>query len=119
MAGRIAPGIYVYANGNAYGPGDTPTPEDAAYIRNPACWEGGVLPGGDDPTPDPEQPQPAPEPAPGLVPPPRSGRGSGRDHWAAFAALAGVGVTDQMHRDAIIAACEAAGVIEPEGPDGE
>lgn len=132
MAGKVT--VWVHANGHQYAPGDEPSAEDAKEIRNPACWEGGDLPDEVEPSPDPDGPAPAPvppvvptpaperpgpQPAPGLVPPPRSGRGSGRDHWVAFASLAGVEVTDEMPRDAIVAACEVAGVIEPEDADGE
>ena len=39
--------------------------------------------------------------------PPRSGAGSGRDAWAAYAAAQGVQVDDDMSRDQIIEAVEA------------
>lgn len=42
-------------------------------------------------------------------PPPRSGAGSGRDMWAEYAGRRGVAVTDDMSRDDIAAAVEAAG----------
>jgi predicted component of type VI protein secretion system len=42
--------------------------------------------------------------------PPQSGRGSGRDAWAAYARANGVTVDDEDGRDEIIAACEDAGV---------
>lgn len=48
--------------------------------------------------------QPVDEP-----PPPRSGAGSGRDAWAAYAGRRGVPVTDDMSRDDIAAAVEATG----------
>jgi hypothetical protein len=50
---------------------------------------------------------------PGGVPS-RSGPGSGKDAWAAFADGQGVEVGPAASRDDIIAACEAAGVITPE-----
>ena len=53
-----------------------------------------------------------------LVPPPRSGRGSSEKAWREFADAAHVDVSDAESRDDVIAACEAAGVIEPEGDDG-
>lgn len=46
--------------------------------------------------------------------PPRSGRGSGRDEWAAYAAQHDVTVEDDMSRDDIVAALEAAGVVASE-----
>lgn len=42
--------------------------------------------------------------------PPRTGAGSGRDEWAAYAGDNNVEVTDEMNRDAIIAALDAAGI---------
>lgn len=44
--------------------------------------------------------------------PPRSGKGSGRDAWVAFAADHGVHVDDEDSRDDIIAGLVSAGVIE-------
>lgn len=44
--------------------------------------------------------------------PPRSGKGSGRDAWVAFAADHGVHVDDEDSRDDIIAELVSAGVIE-------
>ncbi|WP_053065479.1 hypothetical protein [Micromonospora sp. RV43] len=53
---------------------------------------------------------------PAQIPAPRrSGRGSGVDAWAAFAATQGVEVEADASRDEIIAACEQAGVIEADG----
>lgn len=46
--------------------------------------------------------------------PPRSGKGSGRDEWAAYAAAHGVDVEDGQSRDDIVAALEAAGVVAAE-----
>ncbi|PSO52511.1 MAG: hypothetical protein BRC31_04650 [Actinobacteria bacterium QS_5_72_10] len=43
-----------------------------------------------------------------LKRPPESGAGSGRESWAAYAAELGVEVTDDMGRDDIIAAVDAA-----------
>lgn len=39
--------------------------------------------------------------------PPRSGAGSGREAWAAYAATHGVEVTESMSRDDLVAAVEA------------
>jgi hypothetical protein len=43
---------------------------------------------------------------PAVDPPPKSGRGSGRQAWADFADYAGVPVDDGMTRDDIVAAVE-------------
>lgn len=52
---------------------------------------------------------PLAEPKPAAAePPPRSGAGSGRDAWAAYAADRQVPVTDDMTRDDIAAAVDAA-----------
>lgn len=59
--------------------------------------------------------EPAPASKPSLPPPPpRAGRGSGLDAWQAFANLAEVTYTADAGRNDIIAACEAAGVIDSE-----
>jgi hypothetical protein len=52
------------------------------------------------------------EPQQSLVEPPRTGTGSGRDSWAAFAEARGVAVSDEDKRDDIIAALAEAGVID-------
>lgn len=44
------------------------------------------------------------------APPPRSGAGSGRDAWAAYALEHDVPVPDDAHREDIITALDAAGV---------
>ena len=51
------------------------------------------------------------EPASGQ-PPARSGPGSGKEAWAVFAAARQVEVPEGSSRDDIIAACEAAGIVE-------
>jgi hypothetical protein len=61
----------------------------------------------------PEEPEPEAEPEPEpeaeeVTEPPRSGAGSGRDAWVAYAGTQGVEVTDDMTRDDIIAAVELA-----------
>jgi hypothetical protein len=52
-------------------------------------------------------------PAMGDGEPPRAGRGSGRDAWAAYAANHGVDVPEDMTRDDIIAELERRGVVTP------
>jgi hypothetical protein len=59
----------------------------------------------------PEEPEPEAEPeaeVEEVTEPPRSGAGSGRDAWVAYAGAQGVEVTDDMTRDDIIAAVELA-----------
>jgi hypothetical protein len=53
-----------------------------------------------------------PQEAPAVFsgPPPRAGKGSGVEPWAAYAASQGVEVEDGAGRDEIVAACEDAGV---------
>lgn len=55
--------------------------------------------------PDDETGQPEPD---GVGEPPRTGRGSGLQAWARYAHAAGVHVSDDMNRDDIIAAVDAA-----------
>lgn len=91
---------YVHVNGVAYGPDDDVPAEVAKRIGDHA-WA------------DVDKPSGAPTPT-GEDAPPRSGRGSGIDAWLAFAEQHGVGTDSDMSRDDVIAACEAAGVVERE-----
>ncbi|MFI8853680.1 hypothetical protein ACIGW3_26290 [Streptomyces sp. NPDC053499] len=93
---------YVHVDGTAYGPGDQVPPEVAGRIGAHA-WEGTDT---------------EPSAATQTEAPPRSGRGSGVDAWRAYAEAYGVAVDDEMSRDDVIAACERAGVIEPEQTEG-
>jgi hypothetical protein len=103
---RLAGNVYV--DGQAYGPNDVVPDDVAARITNPKAWEGGKLPavadgaaastdGGGD-----------------VLAPPRSGAGSAKGAWAAFAEANGVDVPEGASREDIIAACERAQVIESE-----
>jgi len=93
--------------------GDGVPPEVAALIGD-HCWE----PSPDVPQAVDEVSPPSPEEpeekdtegsdTPGPVEPPRAGRGSSRDAWADHAATLEVTVTDDMTRDDIIAAVDAA-----------
>jgi hypothetical protein len=99
-------------------------------ISNPDVWEGELpahLQGEQDPTQPPSQ-QPA---APSVLPPheqtvqgseqsaagegepPRSGKGSGKEAWAAYAASQGVDVAEDASRDDIIAQLAERQLIEP------
>lgn len=92
-------------------PGDTVPDWAAGQLTNPKLYE--------DTGPDAEEAGPGDTGDTGGTqvggdPPPRSGRGSGLEAWGSFAQANGVGVDSDMARDDIIAACEAAGVIERE-----
>jgi len=50
------------------------------------------------------------------TPPPRFGRGSSEAAWRAFAEAAGVELGDITGRDAIVAACQSAGVLNGDRP---
>lgn len=81
-----------------FDPGATVPGWARKQLTNPKLW-------GDE--------QPA-DPAPAEVPvPPVSGPGSGKEAWAAFAADRGVEHDAGASRDDIMAACQAAGVLEP------
>lgn len=95
---------FVHVDGAVYGPDDEVPAEVAARITNPRAWEGGVLPLTDDAGPA------ATSAADGDTPtePPRSGAGSGRDAWVAYAAARGLEVADDASRDQIITAVDKA-----------
>ena len=50
------------------------------------------------------------EDAPPTAPPPLTGRGSGREAWAAWASANGVDVNDDASRDNIVEALKTAGI---------
>lgn len=86
-------GAYVHVDGVVYAPGDEVPAHHAVLITNPKAWEGGVLPA-------------AEIPVAGPAAPPRAGKGSGRDEWAAYAAELGLAVGPDASRDDIIAAVD-------------
>lgn len=101
--------VHVHIAGRRFAPGDVMPDELAAKVKNQAVWaateaplnEGGELPSGVVPVHN----------GPGAEPP-RSGKGSGRDAWAAYAEARGVSVPDEASRDDIIFALDlAAGKI--------
>ncbi|MFF3190553.1 hypothetical protein [Streptomyces misionensis] len=94
---------YVHVGGAAYGPDDEVPADVAKRIGDHAWTETASAP---------EAPTPTGEG--GGEAPPRSGRGSGVDVWREFAEQHDVEVAADASRDDIIAACEAAGVIERE-----
>lgn len=75
-------------------PGDEIPEWAQALITNPNCWVDGELPAAKSDDSEP-------------VAPPRAGKGSGRDEWAAYAASLGVEVDAEAGRDDIIAAIDA------------
>lgn len=91
----------------AFGQGEDLPDWAAEQITNPDVWEG-ELPEHLQPEQDPSQP---PETAP-VEEPPRSGKGSSRDAWAAYAAVKGVDVTEGASREDIIAVLAEHGLVE-------
>ncbi|MFI7009974.1 hypothetical protein [Streptomyces sp. NPDC050145] len=104
---------YVHVAGVVYGPGDV-VPDEVARRIGAHAWapDGGDQDGGGEQQLG-DQGDGGPAPAPSEAPP-RSGRGSGVEAWRAFAEQHDVEVPAEATRDDVIAACEAAGVIEPE-----
>lgn len=108
MGRRLRTNVHVFdehGNVSVFGPGDDVPEWAAARITNPKAWTD------DEPAPEPE-PEPV-QPGPDGQPP-RSGRGSGRDAWAAYAAARGLDVPDDASRDEIIAAVDEADAPEPD-----
>jgi hypothetical protein len=82
-------------------PGDDVPDWAAAAIRNPRAWQGGAAPSVETPTETND-----------TSAPPRSGAGSGKAEWAAYASTLGVTYPDGASRDDIIAAVDAAHTTE-------
>lgn len=84
-------------------------------ITNPAAWVGADTASPAAPA-DPSSSSPsststaAAQDGPQGPPPPRTGRGSGQQAWATYAAACGVTVPDGTSREDIIAVLDAAGV---------
>ncbi|OUD02565.1 hypothetical protein [Streptomyces swartbergensis] len=93
----------------AYGPGEDVPAWARKQITNPKAWGEGEAAA----TSSAEAPPPAGT-GDDLEAPPRAGKGSGVDAWRAFAERKGVDVDQDATREQIIAACEAAGVVERE-----
>lgn len=90
---------YVHVGDKRYGPDDDVPANVAKQITNPDVWADGSEE--DDTDAEPASPTPDERP-------PTSGAGSGRDAWEAYARSQGVEVTEDMNRDAIVAAVDAA-----------
>ncbi|MFI9600330.1 hypothetical protein ACIHCX_10695 [Streptomyces sp. NPDC052043] len=110
MARRLK--TFVHVGGNPYGPDDEVPPEVAEQIGEHA-WEDDSGEAGDEPTRV-GYDDPRTSPTSTGEAPPRSGRGSGIDAWRRFAEQHEVEVAADASREDIIAACEAAGVVERE-----
>jgi hypothetical protein len=80
-----------------FNPGDTVPGWARKQLTNPKLW-------GDE--------QPVKQPPTEAPVPSTSGPGSGKDAWAAFAADRGVEFASGATRDDIMAACQAAGVLD-------
>ncbi|MFJ9468332.1 hypothetical protein [Streptomyces caniferus] len=89
-----------------FGPGGDVPAWAAKQITNPKAWGDAADTVGVPPVPTP--------PGVGVEVPPRSGKGSGVEAWRAFAERKGVDVDQDATREDVIAACEAAGVVERE-----
>ena len=108
MGRRLRTNVHVFdEHGNAlvFGPGDDVPGWVEERTTNPKAWAD------DEPTPEPE-PEPV-QPGPDVQQP-RSGRGSGRDAWAAYAASRGLEVAADAERADIIAAVDEADAPEPD-----
>lgn len=81
---------------HSFKPGDEIPEWAQRVITNPNCWVNGELPTFTQPD------------SPDSAAPPRAGKGSGRDEWAAYAASLGLELPDDAGRDEIIAAVDAA-----------
>jgi hypothetical protein len=116
---------WVVLDGKAYGPHHDLTAEQAARITNPLAWSNDPPSSSDDAeaalTVDShsvERPEATHQPAvlgvADVVVPPRAGRGSSVEAWETFAAAHQVAIPAGADRAAIIAACEGAGLVEPQ-----
>lgn len=100
---------YVHVDGEWYGPDDD-VPAAAARRIGAHAWADADQDADTGPADDGQ----APTPTSAGEAPPRTGRGSGVEAWRTFAEQHGVKVDEDMNRDEIIAAAEAAGVVERE-----
>jgi hypothetical protein len=96
----------------AFGPGEDLPDWAAGQIRNPDVWEGELPAHLDEAGGVREQIAVQVEAQPEMPEPPRSGTGSGRDAWAAYATRYGVDVPDGASRNDIVNALAARGLIE-------
>jgi hypothetical protein len=104
-ARKLAANIYLDGKKFPKGTSEEDLPEGIAVrITNPRAWEGDVEAAkADDDPPDPDKTE---------GPPPRSGAGSSRDAWSAFAESHDFDVDPDATKAQIIESLEQAGVIE-------
>jgi hypothetical protein len=98
----------------AFGPGEDLPEWAASQITNPDVWEG-ELPAHLDEEGNPQErvaTRTDGEAEARLPEPPRAGKGSGRDAWAAYASRRGVEVPDDASRDDIVNALTERGMVE-------
>lgn len=111
MARRLNTTIHVHVDGasRVYGPADEVPDEVAALITTPGVWadnaEGTDQP---DEADNAEGTDEVPDKVGGL--PPKQGKGSGVKAWRAYADTKGFETDDDISRDEIIAALDAAGI---------
>lgn len=101
MSRRVA--VHVHIAGHRFAPGDVVPDELVAKVKNPAIWAD-------------DEPAAALASEPGTGPdtvpePPRSGRGSGRESWEAYAAQHGVEVPEHFTRDDIVKDLVERGIV--------
>jgi hypothetical protein len=95
-----------------FGPGEDLPDWAAEQISNPDVWDGEPPTRTHGDQGGTGQQAPATQtPAPGKEPP-RSGKGSGRDAWAAYAVQRGVDVNDDATRDDVIDLLAERGLID-------
>ncbi|GGX01941.1 hypothetical protein [Streptomyces chryseus] len=104
---------FVHVGGEAYGPGDEVPAEIAEQIGDHAWADTADVADGQGADGQGDEGQGDSD---ALDAPPRSGRGSGIDAWRRFAEQNSVEYATDASREDIIAAAEAAGVVEPEQP---
>ncbi|ORA25169.1 hypothetical protein [Mycobacterium aquaticum] len=92
---------------HSFGPGDEPPAWARKKITNPNVWD--TIPADDDASGERGGSEDNSSGG-GDEPPPLAGPGSGRDHWATYAAKHGVEVAKDDKRDEIVTKLRDAGV---------
>lgn len=115
MARRLNTYVHVHVDGisTVYGPEDKIPGAVAALITNPHVWEGAEeeqeVEEATAPAATEESAEESDAPDAGKIPP-KSGRGSGLPAWRDYADKNGFETDDDVTREEIIAALEAAGI---------
>lgn len=99
----------------AFGPGEHLPDWAAKQITNPKVWEGELPPHLNEAGEVQDRVAPPVQVPPEAQPPepPRSGKGSGREAWVAYAAVHGVEVDEGASREDIVELLAGRGLIEP------